>query len=107
FPLLVLVACHPRSAPFPYTTLFRSTIPNLRLVVKTGIQWKKYVKMRWHFSTHKIVWLTVKIMRFVFTQFPQNMVPSPRRLLHKIDRKSTRLNSSHVNRWYAVFCLTK
>src|SRR5690625_5331542 len=27
--------------------------------------------------------------------------------LHKLDRKSTRLNSSHVAISYAVFCLTK
>src|SRR3712207_9020213 len=31
----------------------------------------------------------------------------PRRALHPEDRKSTRLNSSHANISYAVFCLKK
>src|SRR3712207_7102743 len=31
----------------------------------------------------------------------------PRRLGHERDRKSTRLNSSHANISYAVFCLKK
>src|SRR3712207_8915546 len=33
--------------------------------------------------------------------------PSPARLLLDVDRKSTRLNSSHANISYAVFCLKK
>src|SRR3712207_8386382 len=32
---------------------------------------------------------------------------SSRGHLDGLDRKSTRLNSSHANIWYAVFCLTK
>src|SRR3712207_8269026 len=31
----------------------------------------------------------------------------PARLVHLVDRKSTRLNSSHANISYAVFCLKK
>src|SRR5699024_12707434 len=42
---------------------------------------------------------------------PPRETPLPRRRygphLHKIDRKSTRLNSSHVSISYAVFCLKK
>src|SRR5690606_42078035 len=33
--------------------------------------------------------------------------PCERRLLSSVDRKSTRLNSSHVKISYAVFCLKK
>src|SRR5215208_7658878 len=46
---------------------------------------------------------------------PEHVVPAAvararalrRRLLHRRDRKSTRLNSSHVAISYAVFCLKK
>src|SRR3989442_6606448 len=64
----------PRSTLFPYTTLFRSHLPDCAPGCETG---------------------------------------SPRssaRLLSKRagrDRKSTRLNSSHVRISYAVFCLKK
>src|SRR3712207_7131897 len=33
--------------------------------------------------------------------------PGDRRRHHRLDRKSTRLNSSHANISYAVFCLKK
>src|SRR3712207_8209301 len=33
--------------------------------------------------------------------------PSPQRMREHLDRKSTRLNSSHANISYAVFCLKK
>src|SRR5690242_21248431 len=33
--------------------------------------------------------------------------PDPRRSCERIDRKSTRLNSSHMSISYAVFCLKK
>src|SRR3712207_9567256 len=35
----------------------------------------------------------------------QEQSPAPRPLLRRPDRKSTRLNSSHANNSYAVFCL--
>src|SRR3712207_8597032 len=39
--------------------------------------------------------------------FTQNLFDSLPRLLDRTDRKSTRLNSSHANISYAVFCLKK
>src|SRR5437868_10124430 len=75
----------PRSTLFPYTTLFRSELQDcfrLALVAK------------------------------VFVERNQTFVVT-RRLAHlqgqscEIDRKSTRLNSSHVSISYAVFCLKK
>src|SRR5256885_3701655 len=84
----------PRSTLFPYTTLFRSqqpvmqpVFPNalaagdvlLRAAGKAGT-FKDYVQGRWH-ELHQ---------RF-----------------GKGDRKSTRLNSSHLVISYAVFCLKK
>src|SRR3712207_7332908 len=77
----------PRSTLFPYTTLFRS--------------------LQRRFS---------EVLRLVQTVLEGNVaqVLSPRtdrvqRLgwPREIDRKSTRLNSSHANISYAVFCLKK
>src|SRR5256885_5670335 len=82
----------PRSTLFPYTTLFRSAIPNAqdrsgeRLVVPRPDQ-----------------------------QTATARPDEPRGLAligargddHSADRKSTRLNSSHLVISYAVFCLKK
>src|SRR5262245_63897231 len=35
------------------------------------------------------------------------LLPDVKRLVHALDRKSTRLNSSHLGISYAVFCLKK
>src|SRR3712207_7499649 len=72
----------PRSTLFPYTTLFRSR--------------------------------NVLAQRFFLASSPNGAVPpcqadmsaAPRRAASG-DRKSTRLNSSHANISYAVFCLKK
>src|SRR2546426_3226874 len=68
----------PRSTLFPYTTLFRS--------------WYRVVKL-----TPQEAVLDVN---GTLTAFPR---PS----LEILDRKSTRLNSSHLVISYAVFCLKK
>src|SRR3989442_11759694 len=73
----------PRSTLFPYTTLFRSNfVGNTRLTVFdcTG--------------TTVTVLLTIPDP----STMPGSRIP---------DRKSTRLNSSHVRISYAVFCLKK
>src|SRR2546430_4233041 len=82
----------PRSTLFPYTTLFRSLDsvfaalpPSVRLYARadSGFYW----------------WSAVEVYekrgcRFVLSA-------------QKTDRKSTRLNSSHSQISYAVFCLKK
>src|SRR3712207_9012241 len=92
----------PRSTLFPYTTLFRSTplqfpspiacrpvraeapVPQTTLFGAVG-------------STADIGgWYSLRVGG---QQWPTNR-PTP-------DRKSTRLNSSHANISYAVFCLKK
>src|SRR5438445_7837245 len=76
----------PRSTLFPYTTLFRSSSCPLTHLTRAS--------------------------------FMSNAQSLPARLVHtlrrpqsavavSIDRKSTRLNSSHANISYAVFCLKK
>src|SRR5258708_15689256 len=72
----------PRSTLFPYTTLFRSINP------VTGLPWQ------------------VGCVSFFDPQTDtQNVYYG--RVDHNLDRKSTRLNSSHQIISYAVFCLKK
>src|SRR3712207_7128376 len=83
----------PRSTLFPYTTLFRSQANN-------GVA----------------VWLIEgyvpgPLAQGVVQSAEKGAVPYPSTpqmgLMLTADRKSTRLNSSHANISYAVFCLKK
>src|SRR3712207_8118532 len=91
----------PRSTLFPYTTLFRSK-PQTWLVIVSGFD-LRFTDDAVHAASHALN----PILRFVGGE---------RELLHddigvpawpQRDRKSTRLNSSHANISYAVFCLKK
>src|SRR3712207_8642875 len=80
----------PRSTLFPYTTLFRS----LQSVDVDGVCGERLdlrlvCGNRFHQSRHR--------KRAAAFRFHRNAA----------DRKSTRLNSSHANISYAVFCLKK
>src|SRR3712207_8554220 len=90
----------PRSTLFPYTTLFRSDIEQVVNACDAGREGelifsyiyekaggKKPVRRLWLSS------MTTAAIRSAFEQLR--------------DRKSTRLNSSHANISYAVFCLKK
>src|SRR5438445_5401534 len=80
----------PRSTLFPYTTLFRS-----RAAHKDG----ETDEVR----TECTLWyLRNRVIACVMTKENKDQ----RWILDK-DRKSTRLNSSHANISYAVFCLKK
>src|SRR3989442_11715825 len=80
----------PRSTLFPYTTLFRSLFltPHARDLAAALLDCFPVVRLhrrrQWHLD---------------FPARPVEVVP--------LDRKSTRLNSSHVRISYAVFCLKK
>src|SRR3712207_7581097 len=91
----------PRSTLFPYTTLFRSA--GIRSTAMQAIG---------------IVTLLVGVSNFL--EYDNPLVPLVGAILGlvvgelldidsrlKRDRKSTRLNSSHANISYAVFCLKK
>src|SRR5262245_62886179 len=67
----------PRSTLFPYTTLFRSIQFNVELMLRT---------------------------EEIGDVIADLVLPSE---LEPLDRKSTRLNSSHLGISYAVFCLKK
>src|SRR3712207_8353239 len=76
----------PRSTLFPYTTLFRSAAAGLLRAVLPRIE---------QAEVHQRSELQPAI---------QAQVAAGR---ERRDRKSTRLNSSHANISYAVFCLKK
>src|SRR3712207_8830208 len=91
----------PRSTLFPYTTLFRS-----RRRERSEQRCETAHADRRRRATAKKP--SVKNLRFKkatrFFSFERNSVFE--RLAFR-DRKSTRLNSSHANISYAVFCLKK
>src|SRR3712207_7141835 len=90
----------PRSTLFPYTTLFRSSdeeveitrnylMKNVYVMTKTQDQQLGYaLDSRWYGTGEFAEWMRDQLRPLT-------------------DRKSTRLNSSHANISYAVFCLKK
>src|SRR3712207_8616860 len=91
----------PRSTLFPYTTLFRSEAGQPPLVLITGAAH--------HFVTTSMAnqpGLVAKEGTPFIEINPDDA--AARQIVHgQEDRKSTRLNSSHANISYAVFCLKK
>src|SRR3712207_7175226 len=83
----------PRSTLFPYTTLFRS---HTRLVVTEDDN---------HDRVKGVVHAN-QLAELLMAQGPDATIEGLVREA-PIDRKSTRLNSSHANISYAVFCLKK
>src|SRR5438309_4534340 len=80
----------PRSTLFPYTTLFRSGATPAERESRA----MKRVGPRPDSHVHHGAWLPAVFRLGVFLEF-------------ELDRKSTRLNSSHSSISYAVFCLKK
>src|SRR5689334_24648533 len=94
----------PRSTLFPYTTLFRSPEHRRSYEGKGGVGLRRFqvpakgfgrseFRDRGYGGTNSKVWLSYAGRR---------VEKCPR-----LDRKSTRLNSSHSSISYAVFCLKK
>src|SRR3712207_7843881 len=85
----------PRSTLFPYTTLFRSVkvldIDRERQRISLGLK-----------QTQTDPWQQV-----VDTYGDSDVIEGRVTKVVTLDRKSTRLNSSHANISYAVFCLKK
>src|SRR3712207_6859482 len=87
----------PRSTLFPYTTLFRSLAADARPRPPAGARGRPHA-----------VALPEARARVGGVAVPDHRVRRDR-AAHGLgpDRKSTRLNSSHANISYAVFCLKK
>src|SRR5690242_21039071 len=79
----------PRSTLFPYTTLFRSSLTAAMLAEggSRSMTYQQIVDAMYPMAT-SVNWQVDKEMTV-------------------LDRKSTRLNSSHMSISYAVFCLKK
>src|SRR5258707_6059944 len=90
----------PRSTLFPYTTLFRSVaVDDLDAARKALGQYaKQTIEGRPTAEAAAATQAIAKIDQFL---------PNLRQSDLLTDRKSTRLNSSHANISYAVFCLKK
>src|SRR3712207_6891394 len=86
----------PRSTLFPYTTLFRSISPGHLLNPKRPL--RLFIP-----SVELLDRVAQRLGRLDLKQFIE---PCRRQRVMR-DRKSTRLNSSHANISYAVFCLKK
>src|SRR3712207_8685149 len=84
----------PRSTLFPYTTLFRSLTAVFYFWLGTLVSmllWRRVLQAMWESDAAKLRDVLI-------------VGSGPRA---RADRKSTRLNSSHANISYAVFCLKK
>src|SRR5256885_10977781 len=84
----------PRSTLFPYTTLFRSRAVHARVhgAPRRDLPQARRARDRRHGGIHPVA---------------QGSGGESRRAREGPDRKSTRLNSSHLVISYAVFCLKK
>src|SRR3712207_8822756 len=92
----------PRSTLFPYTTLFRSLVPKrLALQAAENVAATVAPAMRLiSVVAAPVVWFLSASTQAVLTLLGRANRPEE-------DRKSTRLNSSHANISYAVFCFKK
>src|SRR3712207_7719570 len=90
FFFFLMIRRPPRSTLFPYTTLFRS----------------KFAPV----FKEKIQYYGCKLTEIIYAPDHKEKIEEGIKALIKNgaeDRKSTRLNSSHANISYAVFCLKK
>src|SRR5207244_5321826 len=92
----------PRPTLFPYTTLFRSIVP-------CGLSDRGVATMTQLAGREITVGeMTPLVIRHFEDVFDLELVRRPTRTEPaRVDRKSTRLNSSHQIISYAVFCLKK
>src|SRR3712207_8716533 len=96
----------PRSTLLPYTTLFRSW---LRIGEREGAQLPKIFMVNWFRKDDegRFLWPgfgeNSRVLAWVFRRCDGEAEAVETAIGR--DRKSTRLNSSHANISYAVFCL--
>src|SRR3712207_8479283 len=86
----------PRSTLFPYTTLFRSGRVALQQERKRGASVRRCGPPRRVDQRHRVLERGLAVPALRIVELGKAL---------RQDRKSTRLNSSHANISYAVFCL--
>src|SRR3712207_8304080 len=96
----------PRSTLFPYTTLFRSVVGAL-----PQTDAKLLVDRLLHDNDARVRANTIEVLEerknTAFVPVLAERARAANNRERAKDRKSTRLNSSHANISYAVFCLKK
>src|SRR5256885_7308665 len=90
----------PRSTLFPYTTLFRSH-EHILPIIESGVHGS------WHYCVMPYIERGTLRERLAKGPLTQEEAGSILEQIASGDRKSTRLNSSHLVISYAVFCLKK
>src|SRR3712207_7381029 len=90
----------PRSTLFPYTTLFRSFGSRINVGSVDDVRQQITDNSGFYYVAEARTWIT---------EYPPGAVAKAEQAGYppSVDRKSTRLNSSHANISYAVFCLKK
>src|SRR3712207_8299471 len=97
----------PRSTLFPYTTLFRSDIERV-LITEGEIKAKLRElgdRITEDYAGKDLLLIGVLKGAFIVMSDLARHIRLPLETDFMADRKSTRLNSSHANISYAVFCL--
>src|SRR3712207_9513158 len=92
----------PRSTLFPYTTLFRSSLSTgtTRIINAERLRIKECDRLKAMATELKKIGADIQ-------ELEDGLLIKGKYKLKGGDRKSTRLNSSHANISYAVFCLKK
>src|SRR3712207_8446332 len=97
----------PRSTLFPYTTLFRST-SNMPIMLQSALSSNVFLISQMLYSRFSDN-LLVKLLGVWEPKEGSAQLFATSGIAYymyvTLDRKSTRLNSSHANMSYAVFCL--
>src|SRR2546427_6657517 len=89
----------PRSTLFPYTTLFRS---DCVFIAESAESFRAAGREQFYVSVSRF-----KQALTIYTDNKQELLRAVSKSSERPDRKSTRLNSSHSQISYAVFCLKK
>src|SRR5688572_30896849 len=95
----------PRSTLFPYTTLFRSLREmhfNISENYSGDDREEDFQKLQW--AIRQLSEIERAMIMMALDEIPYEEIAET---IMIIDRKSTRLNSSHSQISYAVFCLKK
>src|SRR5256885_11702383 len=94
----------PRSTLFPYTTLFRS---QRMLTFRNTLGGGRFAAAAASAALAITALTTTSVFAEDHDKPELERKPAPKHAPKPVDRKSTRLNSSHLVISYAVFCLKK
>src|SRR5690606_40652020 len=104
--ILFIILLDPHLSPlFPYTTLFRSIVYFFRAISYSCNVIRTFFNDALNRTTLSLVQTIFFFGRACFFLVTDIVSCQKQNRNKEKDRKSTRLNSSHVKRSYAVFCL--